>query len=136
MPVQHKGDDVAPAIAAMAAAVKCGDFQGAEALGAAASYPLAIPKHALQPGRTLFNGPAATVYEALYTLPGGGAPVPVAVKRVKVRQDEDLPRFRNEVGDKRARRRRDRWWLHGRRTLRAAFRLLGIASDALGCMRL
>ena len=106
MPLQHKGDDVPGRIAEMAERVKGGDFLGADAVGGEASYPLAIPKAALKYGRQLFDGPAATVHEAFYcppplagTLEGavGPEPVPVAVKRVKNRQDEDLPRFRNEV---------------------------------------
>lgn len=105
-----RGDDVPTALAAMAAAVQAGDFAQAEALGAAAFFPLALPKHTLRLGAALSEGAQATVYHAQYTPPstssaahtvagsGGGEAMPVAVKRPRIRETADLERFRREVG--------------------------------------
>lgn len=105
-----RGDDVPTALAAMAAAVQAGDFAQAEALGAAASFPLALPKHTLRLGAALSEGAQATVYHAQYTHPstisaahtaagsGWGEAMPVAVKRPRIRETADLERFRREVG--------------------------------------
>ncbi|KAL4860264.1 Protein kinase and PP2C-like domain-containing protein [Chlorella vulgaris] len=56
--------DVGAAIAAMATAVQCGDFAGAEALGAAAPLHLALPKHAVLNLRPLSVGAQAAVFTA------------------------------------------------------------------------
>lgn len=95
--------DVPAAVAAMAAAVKAGDFAAADRLGREASCPLSIPKHALRLSAPISEGAQATVLAALYVPPaedggaGTGPPVPVAVKRPRIRESADLERFREEV---------------------------------------
>lgn len=78
-------------IVAMAAAVQAGDFSLAESLGLVAPIPLSIPKDSLQMGRIIYEGAQASVYEATWQ------GVPVAVKRARIREPDDLHRFRREV---------------------------------------
>ena len=59
--------DVAAAIAAMAEAVQCGDFAGADAAGAAASVNLALPRGCLSGLRPISEGAQASVYAAQLT---------------------------------------------------------------------
>lgn len=90
--------DVGAAIAAMATAVQCGDFAGAEALGAAAPLHLALPKHAVLNLQPLSLGAQAAVFTAdlapdcAHLLPGLALPashtgggLTVAVKRAHIR---------------------------------------------------
>ncbi|KAI3439126.1 hypothetical protein D9Q98_001534 [Chlorella vulgaris] len=102
--------DVGAAIAAMATAVQCGDFAGAEALGAAAPLHLALPKHAVLNLQPLSLGAQAAVFTAdlapdcAHLLPGLALPashtgggLTVAVKRAHIRDSADLHRFRREA---------------------------------------
>lgn len=97
-----RGGDVPAAVRAMADAVKRGEFWEAERIGSEASFPLAIPKHALRLGVPISEGAQAAVLAATL-LPehaggaAGGAPRPVAVKRPRIRESADLERFREEV---------------------------------------
>ena len=111
----------------MAAAVQRGDFAGAEARGAAAPFPLALPRSRLRRGEAIAEGAQAAVYRgelleqggcacaggsgalqpALAAAAegggggGGGGPSPtwrpVAIKRPAIREPQDLQRFRREV---------------------------------------
>jgi len=97
-----ESSSVAESIALMATAVQAGEFSRAEALGRAAPVLLSIPKASLKLGRTISEGAQAIVYEAmLFSEDGhnGGNENSrlVAVKRVRIRQSEDLVRFRQEV---------------------------------------
>lgn len=86
---------IAEAISQMALAVQNGDFSRAEALGEVAPVPLSIPKASLRPVRPISEGAQATVSEAEMELSGTSRPV--AVKRARIREAQDLVRFRDEV---------------------------------------
>lgn len=84
---------VAEAIAQMATAVQKGDFALAEALGAAAPFPLSIPHASLRLGPPIAEGAQATVRAAELV----GHDGPVAVKKGMIREHSDLVRLRREV---------------------------------------
>jgi serine/threonine protein phosphatase PrpC len=76
----------------MSAAVKVGDFEKAETLGARAPFPLSVSKAAIAGGAPISQGAQAMVKEAI--VDGFGK---VAIKRAIIRESEDLLRFRKEV---------------------------------------
>jgi serine/threonine protein phosphatase PrpC/tRNA A-37 threonylcarbamoyl transferase component Bud32 len=76
----------------MSAAVKVGDFEKAETLGARAPFPLSVSKAAIASGAPISQGAQAMVKEAI--VEGYGK---VAIKRAIIRESEDLLRFRKEV---------------------------------------